>query len=195
MTVTKPDQDVIDLLVDQHEQIRSLFAEVRESEGEAKQQAFQDLVRLLAVHESAEEQVVHPAARADAGDAVVDARLREESEAKRELSELYDMGTSAPGFDARFAAFEQAVLEHARHEEQEEFPQLRRDTDPQRLRQMAGAVRAAEAISPTRPHPAAGESPVSNMLLGPPVAVFDRMRDAVRDWRQSHDSEHQSHGR
>ncbi|GAB1692919.1 hypothetical protein [Krasilnikovia sp. M28-CT-15] len=51
---------------------------------------------------------------------------------------------------------------------------------------MAGAVRAAEAVSPTRPRPAAGEGPVSNMLAGPPVAVLDKMRDAVRDWRQSH---------
>jgi hypothetical protein len=51
---------------------------------------------------------------------------------------------------------------------------------------MAGAVRAAEAVSPTRPHPAVGESPAGNILGGPPVAVFDRMRDAVRDWRESH---------
>ncbi|GIJ26797.1 hemerythrin [Micromonospora qiuiae] len=186
MTTASQEQDVIDLLVQQHEQIRSLFEKVKQSQGEAKQAAFHDLVRLLAVHESAEEQVVHPAARADAGDAAVDARLHEEHEAKLTLSELYDLGTSAPSFDARFAEFEQAVLDHARHEEQEEFPQLRRDSDPQRLRRMAGAVRAAEAVSPTRPHPAAGESPVNNMLLGPPVAVFDRMRDAVRDWRQSH---------
>ncbi|MEV7805489.1 hypothetical protein AB0O28_21325 [Microbispora sp. NPDC088329] len=52
-------------------------------------------------------------------------------------------------------------------------------------RRMAGAVRAAEAISPTRPHPGAGESATANMLAGPPVAVFDKIRDAVRDWRQS----------
>lgn len=185
MTATAQDQDVVDLLLSQHNEVKALFARVKSSTGDQKRDAFQDLVRLLAVHESAEEQVVHPAARHDAGDSVVDARLHEENEAKHVLSDLYDLGTGNPEFDARFAEFEQAVLAHAAHEEQEEFPQLRRNTDPGRLRRMAGAVRAAEAVSPTRPHPAAGENPVSNMLAGPPVAIFDKVRDAVRDWHQS----------
>jgi len=186
MTTTRQEQDVIELLISQHNEIKSLFAEVKAAHGDSKQHAFQRLVRLLAVHESAEEQVVHPAARDEAGDAVVDARLREENEAKHVLSDLYDLGTGAPEFDARFAAFEQAVLAHASHEEQEEFTELRRTTGPDKLRRMAGAVRAAEAVSPTRPHPAAGENPAVNLLVGPPVALFDKMRDAVRDWRQSH---------
>jgi hemerythrin superfamily protein len=184
MTAQVQEQDVIDLLLSQHTEIRGLFAQVRSGTGERKRDAFQSLVRLLAVHESAEEQVVHPAARHDAGDEVVDARLHEEDEAKHVLSDLYDLGTDNPAFDAQFADFEQAVLAHAAHEEQEEFPELRRNTDPEKLRRMAGAVRAAEAVSPTRPHPAAGENPVTNMLAGPPVAVFDKMRDAVRDWHQ-----------
>ncbi|TYB98922.1 hemerythrin domain-containing protein [Micromonospora sp. WP24] len=178
-------QDVVDLLLQQHEQIRSLFAQVKSADGERKRDAFHQLVRLLAVHESAEEQVVHPAARDGAGDAVVDARLHEEDQAAHVLSELYDLGVDSPDFDARFAEFEQAVLAHATHEEQEEFPMLRRKTDPDRLRRMAGAVRAAEALAPTRPHPAAGESRASNLMAEPPLAIFDRLRDAVRDWRQS----------
>jgi hypothetical protein len=48
---------------------------------------------------------------------------------------------------------------------------------------MAGLVRAAEAAAPTRPHPAAGESAAANMIMGPPLALFDRIRDAVRDRR------------
>jgi hemerythrin superfamily protein len=59
------------------------------------------LVRLLAVHESAEEQILHPAARHDAGDSVVDARLHEEDEAKHILSDLYDLGTDNPEFDTK----------------------------------------------------------------------------------------------
>jgi hemerythrin superfamily protein len=184
MTTVQREQNVIELLLSQHQQIRALFARVSQSTGEQKRDAFQELTRLLAVHESAEEQVVHPAARHDAGDATVEARLQEENDAKRALSELYDLGVDAPGFDERFAAFEAAVLSHALHEEQEEFPLLRTKTDPDALVRMAGAVRAAEAVSPTRPHPAAGENPVANLVAGPPLAIFDRTRDAVRDWRQ-----------
>ncbi|MFD2767982.1 hemerythrin domain-containing protein [Micromonospora eburnea] len=187
MTAAAQKQDVIDLLLSQHNEIKSLFTRVKAArDSEQKREAFQQLVRLLAVHESAEEQVVHPSARDDAGDAVVDARLHEEAEAKHVLADLYDLGVDGPGFDAKFAEFERAVLDHATHEEKEEFPALRRNTDANTLRRMAGAVRAAEATAPTRPHSQAGESAAGNMLVGPPVAIFDRMRDAVRDWREAH---------
>ncbi|MEV6349807.1 hemerythrin domain-containing protein [Actinoplanes sp. NPDC051851] len=187
MTATRQDQDVIDLLQEQHDEIRAVFAEVRSTAGEQRTDAFHRLVRLLAVHESAEELVVHPVARHDAGDAVVDARLHEENDAKRELTNLYAIGTGAPGFDGQFAAFEQAVLAHATHEEQQEFPLIRRGTDPAKLRRMAGALRAAEAIAPTRPHAGVGESATTTMLTGPPMAVFDRIRDVVRDWRRANE--------
>ncbi|XVQ89584.1 hemerythrin domain-containing protein [Microbispora siamensis] len=182
---TATEQDVIDLLLAQHNQIKTMFAEVAAARGERKRELFNELVRLLAVHESAEEQVVHPAARSKAGEELVEARLHEEDEAKHALSDLYDLGVDHPEFDTRLAALEKAVVDHATHEEREEFPRLRQETPPERLRRMAGAVRVAEAISPTRPHPGAGESATANMLAGPPVAVFDRIRDAVRDWRQS----------
>ncbi len=71
------------------------------------------------------------------------------------------------------------VLAHADHEEQAEFPLLRKVHDQDRLDRMAKAVLAAEAIAPTRPHPGV-ESPVANLALGPIVAVVDRARDAIR---------------
>ncbi|GIF08401.1 hemerythrin domain-containing protein [Actinoplanes siamensis] len=185
MTTTQQEQDVIDLLLVQHREIEALFAEVRGTAGNARKQAFHQLVRLLAVHESAEELIVHPASRYEAGDAVVDTCLREENDAKRELTNLYALGTDAPGFDAMFAAFERTVIAHARREEQQEFPLLRRNVDPAKLRRMAGAVRAAEAFSPTRPHAGCGESAKTMMVAGPPMAIFDRMRDVVRDWHKA----------
>ncbi|MDG4824060.1 hemerythrin domain-containing protein [Asanoa sp. WMMD1127] len=188
MTATDEERDVVDLLRAQHDEIRALFTLVRSSTGDRKREAFQELVRLLAVHESAEEQVVHPAARGDGDDAVVDARLREEAEAKQVLADLYDLGVEHPKFDIRFADFEDGVLSHALNEERDEFPALRRRHSPEKLRRMAEAVEAAEAIAPTRPHPAAGENPVTNLLAGPPVAIVDKARDAVRDWRQSRDA-------
>ncbi|GAA0440084.1 hemerythrin [Actinoplanes capillaceus] len=185
MTTTQQDQDVIDLLLTQHNEIRALFAEVKSATGEPRKRAFNQLVRLLAVHESAEELVVHPASRHDISKATIDGFLREEGDMKRELNNLYAIGTDGPGFDEMFAAFEQAVMAHATHEEQREFPMLRRKVDPAKLRRMAGAVRAAEAVSPTRPHAGVGESGTTMMLAGPPMALFDRMRDAVRDWHRT----------
>jgi hemerythrin superfamily protein len=182
------DQDVVDLLLEQHNQIKSLFSRVTAAEGAQKRELFESLVRLLAVHESAEEQVVHPTARQTiaSGDQIVDSRLHEEDEAKHALAKLYEMGVSHPRFDVEFDRLCGAVLDHAMHEEQDEFPYLRQNVDAEQLRRMAEAVRAAEAMAPTRPHPAAGKSAVANLLAGPPLAVFDRARDAVRDWNQTH---------
>ena len=183
---TAQDQDVVELLLDQHDQIRSLFSQVPTAQGTAKRELFEELVRLLAVHESAEEEVVHPAARRkmESGDQVIDSRLHEENEAKHALAELYDMGVDNPQFDSKFAELSNAVSQHAMHEETEEFPYLRQNLPAEQLRRMAGAVRAAESMAPTRPHPRAGESMAANLIAGPPLAMFDRMRDAVRDWRQ-----------
>jgi hypothetical protein len=178
------EQDVVDLLLEQHNQIRTLFDQVSVAQGKDKRLLFEDLVRLLAVHESAEEEVVHPAARRkiDDGDDIVDARLEEENEAKQALADLYDMGVDHPQFDIHLHRLAAAVIQHATREEREEFSQLREVLKPDELRRLAGAIKAAEALAPTRPHPAVGESATANLLAGPPLAVFDRARDAIRDW-------------
>ena len=187
MTTTQQ-RDVVDLLLDQHNQIKALLAQVTSAKGTDKRDAFEDLVRLLAVHESAEEEIVHPSARhaMDGGNEIVQARRREEDQAKHVLAELYELGVDHPEFDGKFATFADAVKAHAAHEETEEFPGLRRNTSPKRLSRMADAVKAAETTAPTRPHPASGESAVANLLTGPPLAIFDRARDRMREWRESH---------
>ena len=176
-----PDDDVVDLLLAQHARIEELFLLVSGGEGEARKDAFDDLVRLLAVHETAEEEVVHPLGRTlpGAGDAVIDDRLEEERQAKEILKTLVDGGVDAEGFDAGIVLLRESVLMHARHEERYEFPRLRQHVPAERLRALAGAVRAAEEFAPTRPHPGA-ESATANLIAGPPLAVLDRVRDAVR---------------
>jgi hypothetical protein len=50
------EQDVVDLLLEQHEQIRGLLTRLTgAAAGPPKRAMFEDLVRLLAVHETAEE--------------------------------------------------------------------------------------------------------------------------------------------
>jgi hemerythrin superfamily protein len=173
--------DVVTLLVAQHERIRSLFEEVDKTAGrDAKQARFEELRRLLAVHETAEELIVHPEARhADGGSEVVDARLREEHDAKELLAELDGMKVTDPEFLDRLALLRQAVLDHAGSEEREEFPLLRQNTNEKTLARMASAVRAAEAMAPTHPHPGV-ESMTANLMAGPIASVVDRTRDAVR---------------
>ncbi|MGW4244144.1 hemerythrin domain-containing protein [Nocardia sp. NPDC004722] len=177
--------DVIDLLLAQHGQIKNALEAVRTADGSGKQRCFEDLVRLLAVHESAEEEVVHPAARHfGVAPEIVDERLREENEAKHVLAQLAEFGVHHAEFDTTFRAFAERVVEHAEMEEKEEFGRLLTHASaPERIR-LAGVVRFAEALAPLRPHPGIGESATANLLSGPPLAIFDHIRDAVREWRR-----------
>lgn len=176
------DVDVVDLLLTQHARIEEQFLLVTAATGEAKQRAFDDLARLLAVHETAEEEVVHPLSRGlvDGGDARIDDRLDEERQAKEMLVALIESGTDDDGFDTAFLLLRDAVLTHARYEERYEFTQLRANVPAERLRTLAAAVRAAEAVAPTRPHPGT-ESATANLAAGPALAVIDRARDLIRD--------------
>ncbi len=173
--------DVIDLLLTQHQEIRRLFREVEGSSGTARAEAFDRLRRLLAVHETAEEEIVHPEARrsVDNGDAVVDARLDEENQAKRMLEDAERAGPDADNFPVLLGQLKQAVLEHAEHEERDEFPQLRERHPAYQRALMGKAVKVAEAMAPTHPH-AGVESAGANLLVGPYAAMLDRSRDALR---------------
>jgi hemerythrin superfamily protein len=175
------EQDVVDLLLEQHTQIRDLFLQVESATGKARKDAFQRLVRLLAVHETAEEQVIHPLARlhVHGGDEIVGDRLAEEHAAKETLAELEKMGPDATDFPQLLNQLRIDVLDHASKEEAYEFRYLRREVAAGELRAMAAMVKAAEAIAPTHPHPGV-ESATANTLAGPALSLFDRTKDLVR---------------
>jgi hemerythrin superfamily protein len=184
---TRPQQgDVVDLLVSQHAEARRLFAVLRSGLGAARQEPFEELIRLLAVHETAEEEVVYPVVRAQVpnGEALADARTEEEDRAKAALSDLEKVGVDSPEFDAQLQAVEQLVLSHANAEESEVFQRLREAISADELQALASAVEKAEKFAPTHPHPHGPESAVGNVLLGPFVAIVDRVRDAIRDARK-----------
>lgn len=184
-----PEDDVVDLLLAQHARIEELFLLVSGGKGEARKDAFDDLVRMLAVHETAEEEVVHPLSRTLPGgdDGVIDDRLAEERQAKEMLQTLIEDGVDADGFDDAIMLLRENVMQHARYEERYEFPRLRQHVPADRLRTLASAVLAAEKFAPTRPHPGA-ESATANLAAGPALAVLDRVRDAVRRAADGKDS-------
>jgi hypothetical protein len=174
-----PDGDVVAILLRQHARIRELFAEVAMTTGEDRQQAFDKLRALLAVHEAAEELVVRPVAEKTAGESEARARNAEEKEASRILKTLEGMDVSSPGFAEALARFEQAVGEHAEHEEQEEFPVIVERCSEEHRHAMGERLRRAEHLAPTRPHPTAAGSPVALAMTGPFTAMMDRARDAI----------------
>ncbi len=178
-TMISSANDVVTFLKEQHRQVEAGFDQVQSAGGEQRKTAFVALRRLLAVHETAEEEIVHPAARRALpdGNLIVDARLQEENEAKRLLASLEDLDVSSAEFERKFAQLKSAVLLHARSEEEDEFERLGMALHQKELERMRKAVDLAERVAPTRPHPGV-ESPLSNMLAGPFAWVLDRARDA-----------------
>ena len=179
-TAIKSPTDVVDFLASQHEQIKSLFAETLSASGKEREKAFVELRRLLAVHETAEEEIVHPRAKRKIanGATVVDRRLAEEHEAKTVLQRLEKLDVDSEEFTRHLTELRDAVLDHAEHEESEEFAKLGEELSGDELERMGRAAKLAEAIAPTRPH-AGVESQVANLTVGPFAAMLDRARDAI----------------
>jgi len=171
----------------QHREIRSMLDEIPSLTGEAKQEMFDCLRRMLAIHETAEEQIVHPAVRraGDAGERAVKERLAEEGAAKQALADLEKISTDDPQFDSKFTSFADDVLRHADAEEQENFPLLEAENDQDEMRRMAKLLETAERMAPTHPHPHGPDSALGNLVVGPFAAMADRVRDMLSTTKSS----------
>ncbi|ART73685.1 hemerythrin [Mycobacterium dioxanotrophicus] len=181
MIVQTP-EEVVAFLKAQHDLIEDMFDQVLlASDPKAREKPFIALRQLLAVHETAEEMIVHPRVRRelDGDDSIVDARLQEEHDAKELLSGIEALDITSQQFVDELTKLRDAVLEHAKHEENEEFPKLQQELDANELKQLATAVKAAEAIAPTRPHPGV-ESAKLNFAVGPFASMLDRARDVIK---------------
>ena len=174
--------DVVDLLLGQHRVIRELCDEISSTAVADREEPFRKLLRLLAVHEAVEEELVHPYVRrrVDGAKAAVAERVDEERAVNRMLVALDSLGPTNPGFEELFTRFRRALLAHADKEESSEFAGLRTATRPAERTAMAAAVRVASALAPTHPHPG-NEATSRALLVGTPMAMMDRARDLLRD--------------
>jgi hemerythrin superfamily protein len=176
-----------ELLRQQHESVKKMFREFDQATGEQRQEIFDCLRGMLAMHETAEEMIVYPELRhiGDSGERIAEARIAEESDAKKVLADLEKRGVDGEGFDTEFASFRTAVLQHAEAEETEVFPTLEANLDVQKLREMADAILVAESVAPTRAHPHGPNSALGNLLLGPFVALVDQVRDKIAEHQKA----------
>lgn len=139
--------DVVDVLLGQHEEARALFVRVLGATGQDKIELFAMLVEKLQAHERAEQEVVHPVLaeitaesedRLD--DRVAEDILDEERAADQQIAQLIAIGPGDSTFDRHLADFQIAVLAHAAHEEEQEFPLLRSRVEVGRLQAMGARV-------------------------------------------------------
>lgn len=171
--------DVVVLLREQHERIKQLIGRVEAAAPAERGARFDELRTMLAMHETAEELVVRPVTSTLVAQDVTSARNAEEKEASAQLAALEKLDADSLEFEQSFARFAPAVLRHAMNEESLEFPHLLTAKNAQERSRMGKALRAAEAMAPTRPHPSAAGSPGAQLVTGPFASMVDRIRDAM----------------
>jgi len=175
--------DIISLLLEDHQEVRQLLTKIGQAGGEAKREAFHELVAELARHETAEEEVLYPSVRrlVDGGDDLADARTKEEHEGERLLTDLEKREIGSPDWDSVFSELQRAVLAHAEAEETTVFPKIREVTSAENLERMGKVLELAKKMAPTHPHPNVPTSATARAMTGPLAKVIDLTRDAIRD--------------
>ncbi|WP_214412297.1 hemerythrin domain-containing protein [Sphaerisporangium fuscum] len=177
--------DVITVLTTDHREVEQMFAELEKLRGTGEEERRRDLVEKvvteLVKHSVAEEAYLYPAARRflPEGDRLADREIAEHAEAERLMKELERTDTTDPAFDHLLDRFMAAIREHVHEEESELFPELVKYADAEELHSLGKKVRAMKKIAPTRPHPAAPDSPPANKLIAPGAGLVDRVRDLL----------------
>ena len=181
--IAASDADVVAMLMRQHGDIRNLFDEVERTAGDERRAAFRNLVRLLAVHETAEEEVIRPFTRTSVPDGakVADERLAEEREAKELLSRLDGMDTDDAKFLPELQTLRLDVMKHARAED---AVRVQPHPPPRGPRPSGLHGHRPEGGRGNGPDPPPPRDRVGGQEHGPGAGrrpyLVDRTRDAVR---------------
>lgn len=172
---------IIAALREDHDEVRQMFKKLDAAVGQDRADLFHRLVGELVRHEVAEEEILRPVSKRDAGASIAEARIKEESEAETLLKEMEKLDPDSVEFSNKLDKLHSGVEQHATAEETEEFPKVEAAESQEQLDKMGKAYEAAKAMAPTRPHPSTPNTAAANLLVGPFAAVMDRARDAVRE--------------
>ncbi|GGO90339.1 hemerythrin domain-containing protein [Wenjunlia tyrosinilytica] len=175
--------NVIEELTADHREVEELFAriEIQPVGDKRRRELVDELTIELVRHSVAEEQYLYPAVREhlEGGDALADKEIEDHAKAERMLKDLEGREADDERFDSLVALLKFEVTDHVRDEEGRLFPMLASACGPQVLDELGDKVRKAKRTAPTRPHPAAPDTPPANRLLGPGVGLVDRARDMI----------------
>ncbi len=175
--------DVINELTTDHREVEEIFAQIEAlPAGDKRRKNLADQATIeLVRHSVAEEMYLYPAVRrwVPDGDAIADREIQDHAEAERTMKDLEGCRPDEARFDELMGRLMREIREHVTDEEQNLFPQLRQAAAPEDLEQLGEKVRTAKKTAPTRPHPAAPDTPPANKLLAPGAGMVDRIRDAL----------------
>ncbi|MGW9033134.1 hemerythrin domain-containing protein [Streptomyces sp. NPDC055722] len=115
----------------------------------------------------------------EGGDRIADKELRDHSRIENLLKQLEKTNADDAEMSPLLQQLMEEVAAHVEDEENNLFPMLRQACSSEMLGDLGEKVRRAKTIAPTRPHPAAPDTPPANKLLAPGAGLVDRARDFV----------------
>jgi hemerythrin superfamily protein len=176
--------DAIELLTAEHREQEQLFTVYEASKGDARvaKETADRIVREMSVHAVIEEMVLYPALRrwVEGGDELAEHGLEEHEEMKQLLAEVDGKPGDDPGVRETMGKVKEINQDHIHDEEDKIFPALKRVVKEDKLMVMGEAMAKAKKLAPTHPHPKLPDEPPGNLIVGVPIAIVDRIRDALR---------------
>jgi hemerythrin superfamily protein len=185
-------RDVIEVLTHDHREVEQLFTELEPMIGTGAAQAGEERTEKVIVelvrHSVAEEEYLYPLVRdaLSGGNELADREIAEHSQAEQIMKRLEQLSPDNVEFGTELRALMDVVRRHVAEEEGELFPQLRQACTTEQLHDLGEKVEEAKKTAPTRPHPSSPSTPPANKLLGPGVAIVDRIRDLLSGRSKHH---------
>jgi hemerythrin superfamily protein len=125
--------DAIEMLEEQHRDVEELFDELESAEVAAKQDLFDELADQLTVHAAIEERHFYPAVQAKRTEDLLLVSLEDHLAIKRLLADLLQLDPRNEVFPAKIHLLKDLVERHAKEEEQQLFPLVRKLLDRKEL--------------------------------------------------------------
>lgn len=150
-------------------------------DGEDRERVLKETVQLVFSHAFAEETVLWPVVRRAVEDGEeLTSRVEEEHQQINDLVAAVER--RSPGDPEREEEVRRAfglIRQDIRDEEDLLLPRLQEAVDTPQLRRLGAAWEAVRRSAPTHPHPVVPRRPPGNALLGVPLSLYDRVRDAL----------------
>lgn len=178
--------NVIDILTRDYREVEQMFQELEALRGatsDADRSRRKDLTEQATIelirHSVAEEAEVYPAVVKKVSKEEAERSKHEHAEAEETMKRLEGLQPDDAAFDSELSTLMREVRKHVAEEEGQVFPQMRQVFTEDELVELGMKVASVKQMAPTRPHPAAPDSPPGDKILGPVTGLLDRMRDAV----------------
>jgi hemerythrin superfamily protein len=182
--MSEQQQDVIEILTQDHREVEDMFQELEglmaagaDADQERRRVVVDQVTIELVRHAVAEEVAVYPAVKDKVSAEEAERAKREHAEAEETMKRLERLDPDDASFDGEIRTLMAEIRAHVAEEEGEMFVHMREVMTQEELVSLGKRVDTIKKMAPTRPHPHVPNEPGVRSALGPVAGLFDRLRD------------------